>query len=211
MPSESNSESNLENNTEIQTQSQSEGLIKNKYEHLLKEAQSIISIFYIVAVGIGMLFNSQKYSKFGINIFDYADIFDFLVAPFSDIIILFFTIGSCFFAYLIFLFDYWWMKKYPKFYSKIALGWEKKKWYNSFRYLMFLTILFCYLNYSADIYGELTAQKTKKQTPISLRFTDNEIKKGIVIGQTKQVIFLLEGKQVKAIPFMAIVKEFEIK
>jgi len=205
MPTESNSE----NNTEIQ--SQNEGLIKNKYEHLLKEAQSIISIFYLLAVGIGMLFNSQKYSEFGINIFDYADIFDFLVAPFSDIIILLFAIGSCFFAYLIFLFDYWWMKKYPKFYSKIAFGWEKKKWYNSFRYTMFLIILFSYLDYSADIYGQLTAKKTKKQTPISLRFSDNEIKKGIVIGQTKQVIFLLENKKVKVIPFTAIVKEFEIK
>ncbi len=72
-----------------------EGLIKDKYEPLLKELQSIISIFYILAVAIGMVFNYQKYSEFGINIFDYADIFEFLIAPFSDTTILFFTIGSC--------------------------------------------------------------------------------------------------------------------
>ncbi len=203
MPSESNSESSIT--------SQDEGLIKNKYESLLKEAQSIISIFYILAVAIGMLFNYQKYSEFGINIFDYADIFEFLVAPFSDITILFFTIGSCIFAYFIFVLDSWTIRKYPKFYSRIVLGWDKKKWYNSFRYLTFFILFLSYLYYAADFYGKLTVEKIKKQTPISLRFIDNETKKGIIIGKTKEVIFFLEDKNVKAIPFTALVKEFEIK
>ncbi len=205
MQSEPDSESNIE------VQTHTEGLIKDKYEALLKEAQSIISIFYILAVAIGMLFNYQKYSEFGINIFDYADIFEFLVAPFSDIIILFFTIGSCIFIYLFFKFDIWMMKKHPKFYSLITLGWDKKTWYNSNRYVLFVIIFFLFLYSVADFYGELAAEKTKEQTSISLRFLDNETKEGVIIGNTKQVIFFLEGKKVKAIPFTALVKEFEIK
>ncbi len=205
MPSESNSE----NNTEVQTQN--EGLIKNKYEHLLKEAQSIISIFYILAVAIGMLFNYQKYSEFGINIFDYADIFDFLVAPFSDVFILFFTISSSVLAYVIYRVDLFIERKYPKFYPKLVFGLNKKSYYKLYRYLSFLALFLYYLYGSADFYGNLVAQKTKKQAPISLRFSDNEIKKGIIIGQTKQVVFLLEGKTVKVIPFNPLVKEFEIK
>ncbi|WP_375560002.1 hypothetical protein ACE193_20130 [Bernardetia sp. OM2101] len=203
------SESNPKPNSKLQTQD--EGLIKDKYESLLKEAQSIISIFYILAVAIGMLFNYQKYSEFGINIFDYADIFEFLVAPFSDIMILFFTIGSCVLIYLFFRFDVWLMKKHPKFYSIITLGWDKKAWYNSNRYVLFITIFFLFLHSVAVFYGRLASQKTKQQTPISLRFIDNEIKKGVIIGNTKQVIFLLEGEKVKAIPFTSLVKEFEIK
>lgn len=205
MPSEPNSES------VTTSQTQNEGLIKNKYEAFLKEAQSIISIFYILAVAIGMLFNYQKYSQFGINIFDYADIFEFLVAPFSDVIILFFTIGSCLLVYVFFKLDIWCMKKYPKFYSKIALGWDKKPWYDSYRYGMSLLIFFSFLHSVAVFYGELAANKIQKQTPISLRFVDNETKEGISIGKTKEVIFFLEGKKVKAIPFTALVKEFEIK
>lgn len=201
MSSESSSESQI----------QDEGLIKDKYESLLKEAQGIISVFYILAVAIGMLFNYQKYSEFGINIFDYADIFEFLVAPFSDITILFFTVGSCLLAYFVFIFDSWLIRKYPKFYTIILLGLNKKTWYNSYRYLTFLMLFFIYLYKSADFYGEISAEKTKKQTPTSIRFVDDEIKEGIIIGNTKQVIFLLEGKKVKAIPFTTLVKEFEIK
>ncbi|WP_338767169.1 hypothetical protein WAF17_05285 [Bernardetia sp. ABR2-2B] len=203
------SKPNLESNIEIQTQN--EGLIKDKYEALLKETQSIISIFYILAVAIGMLFNYQKYSEFGINIFDYADIFEFLVAPFSDVIILFFTFGSCIFGYSFFKFDTWLMQKFPKFYSVLAFGWDKKKWYGTYRYMIFLMVFFSFLYFSADFYGELAAEKTKEKSPISLRFSDNEIKKGVIIGNTKQVIFFLEGKKVKAIPFTALVKEFEVK
>lgn len=54
-----------------------QGLIKDAYELILKEIQSIVTVLYILMVGLGMLFNYQKYSEFGINIFEYADIFDF--------------------------------------------------------------------------------------------------------------------------------------
>lgn len=103
------------------------------------------------------------------------------------------------------------MKKYPKFYSKIAFGWDKKSWYNSYRYIISLIIFFSFLHSVAVFYGELAAKKIQKQTPISLRFSDNETKKGIIIGKTKEVIFFLEEKKVKVIPFAALVKEFEIK
>jgi hypothetical protein len=48
-----------------------EGLIKDVYEAILKEIQTVIALGYILTVGIGMLFNYQKYSEFNINIFEY--------------------------------------------------------------------------------------------------------------------------------------------
>ncbi len=79
-----------------------EGLIKDAYETILKEIQTVITILYILMVGIGMLFNYKKYSRFEINIFDYADVFDFLVTPFQDTRIIIASIFTLFFPIGIF-------------------------------------------------------------------------------------------------------------
>lgn len=71
-----------------------EGLIKDAYEALIKELQTILTIAYIFSVAIGMLFTYHKYNEFNINIFDYADILDFLIAPFSDFTIFWFIIAT---------------------------------------------------------------------------------------------------------------------
>ncbi len=42
-----------------------EGLVKDTYEVVIKEIQTVITISYIIAVGIGMLFNYQKFDEFG--------------------------------------------------------------------------------------------------------------------------------------------------
>ncbi len=188
-----------------------EGLIKDTYEAIIKELQTIISISYIFAVGIGMLFNFQKFSEFGINIFDYADIFDFLIAPFSDFKILFFTIINLILFYSLFKLDILWKEKYPKTYSRASFGWDKKVWYNKFRYISFFIGFVLYLYLSADYYGKITMEKIKQQPAISLRFDDNEVVKGIMIGKTKEIIFLLKEEKVIAVPITSLVKDFEIK
>lgn len=184
--------------------------IKDKYEVVKKEIQNIITISYVLAVGIGMLFNYQKFSEFGINIFDYSDVFDFLIAPFSDYKILLFTIISLAITYLIFRLDLLWKRKFPKSYSKQSFGWDKKKWYNSFRYLSFIILFIFYLYISADKYGKILKDQILNQSSISIRFSDNEIKKGKMIGKTNDVIFLLAGEKVEAIPITSLVKEIEI-
>jgi len=188
-----------------------EGIIKDKYEIVIKELQTIISILYIFAVGIGMLFNFQKFSEFGINIFEFVDIFDFLIAPFSDFKILLFVIISLTLTYLLFRLDVFWKAKYPKAYSKISFGWDKKNWYNSFRYLSFGLLFIYYLYLSSNKYGEISKKQILNQSTIKIRFNDNEIKTGKMIGKTRDIIFLLNDKKVEAIPITSAVKEFEIK
>ena len=187
-----------------------EGLIKDTYETVIKEIQTILTIFYILAVGIGMLFTFKKYSEFGINIFDYADVFDFMVAPFSDFKILLFTIISLAISYFLLRLDLFLKRKFPKSYSKMSFGWDKKKWYNFFRYFSFVILFISYLFISANYYGAISKEQILNQASIKLRFYDNEIKKGKMIGKTKDVIFLLSGKNVEAIPLTSLVKEIEI-
>lgn len=188
-----------------------EGLIKDTYELILKEIQTIVTISYILIVGIGMLFTFQKYSEFGINIFDYADIFDFLIAPFSDFKILLFSTITIVLVLILFKFDNMLLRKYPKAYSKMNFGWDKKSWFDLYRFTALSIVFISYLYISADFYGKFTKKETNRSSPINLKYSDNEVIKGIVIGKTKDMLFLLQNKTVKAIPINSIVKEFEIK
>lgn len=158
-----------------------------------------------------MLFSYQKYAEFNINIFDYSDVFEFLIAPFSDFDILLFSVTSLGFVFIAMRFDMFWKKKHPRSYSKASLGLERKNGYNTFRCIIFGIGFILYLYLSADFYGKFVKKEIQGQDPISIRYADNEIKKGKLIGKTTDIIFLLEGNEVAAIPITSLVKKIEIK
>ncbi|WP_347175170.1 hypothetical protein [Polaribacter uvawellassae] len=188
-----------------------EGLIKDTYESIIKEIQTVITASYIIAVGIGMLFNYQKYSEFDINIFNYSDVFDFLIAPFSDFYILLFATASILFVSILIKLDTLWKNKWPKSYSKASFGIDKKSWYKTYRIVLFIISFFLYLYLSADSYGKYTKDRINNLNDISIKLADNEIKSGKLIGKTKDVIFLLNNENVYAIPISSLVKEIKIK
>jgi len=188
-----------------------EGLIKDPYELILKEIQTVVTISYILIVAIGMLFTFQKYSKFGINIFDYADIFDFLIAPFSDFKILLFSTITIILVFFFFKLDALYQRKYPKNYSKMNFGWDKKKWFNFYRSSLLVFLFIFYLFLSADVYGKFTKKQIESDSPINLRYSDNENIQGIMIGKTKDILFLLQKEKVKVIPINSLVKEYDVK
>lgn len=187
-----------------------EGIIKDAYELVIKEVQTLISISYIAAVGIGMLFNYQKYILFGINIFDYADVFDFLISPFSDIKILSFTVVSILFALLIAYLDILWKKKFPKAYSRFNFRWDEKSWFTGLRLLSTGILIILYLVIASGRYGLIAKEDVMNQPLTKIRFSDGEIKNGKMIGKTNDVVFLLSGEKVEAIPITALVKTIEI-
>jgi hypothetical protein len=95
-----------------------EGLIKDAYELIIKEIQTSLTVAYIITVGIGMLFQYQYYSEFGINIFDFADVFEFLIAPFADLKILLFSLVSILISLMLLQIDIRWKRKFPQNYSQ---------------------------------------------------------------------------------------------
>ena len=188
-----------------------EGLIKDAYELILKEIQSIITLLYLLAVGIGMLFNHQKYSEFDINIFDYSDVFDFLIAPFADFNIFLFALASSTVMFLLLRIDLLWKKKAPNSYSKAIFGLDRKNWYNAYRNISFAIGFIIYLYISADFYGRFAKTEIENSEPITIRFDDNELKSGKLIGKTKDILFLLVDDSVEAIPITSVVKEIKIR
>ena len=188
-----------------------EGLIKDAYELIIKEIQTAITAVYIFAIGIGMLFNYQKYSEFDINIFAYSDVFDFLIAPFADFYLLFFATASIAFVSLLIKLDDLWKRKRPVSYAKWNFGDDSKSWFKTYRIVAIAITFVLYIYISADYYGKNAKTRVLEQDDISIRMEDNEIRSGKLIGKTKDVIFLLRDENVYAIPINASVKEIRIK
>ena len=188
-----------------------EGIIKNAYELIIKELQTLITVFYILAVGIGMLFNYHKYIPYGINIFDYADVFDFLVAPFSDANLLYFALGSIAMILLFVWLDTLWKARSPESYSKANFGMDKKKWFQPFRFIVFSFCFLIYLYLGASFYGDFTSNMIEKQDPVSIKMIDDEIKTGLLIGKVNDFLFLLKEENVEVIPISGTVKGIKIR
>ena len=176
---------------------------------LVRDLQSVLSVSYLAAVGIGMLFNYKKYAAFGINIFEYADVLDFLIAPFSDRIIILFTLFSVICAYGIFKLDVRSEQKYPKFYAKASFGMYKYSWYGTFRMISAVFVFVIYLYLSSDLYGVLKMRQLKKAREMSITLADNDVLTGLVIGKTKEVLFMMNNDKVTAIPISSL-KAFDV-
>ncbi len=175
-----------------------------------KESQAILAISYVIAIAIGMLFMHQKYAEFGINIFDYAGVFDFLMAPFSDFRILFFTICSLGLTYFIYLFDRVYERRFPRIYDKVNFGLNRKYWYRSMRNISALALFILYLGMSAVTYRNISKEQILEQPPIQIKFADNQFKTGKIIGKTKEVIFLINNNTVDVVPITSLVKEITL-
>lgn len=194
----------------METEEKSEGLIKDSYELIIKEIQSILTVLYLLMIGIGMIFNYQKYDEFGINIFQYSNLFDYLIAPFADFKIVIFSTLTLIFTLLFVRMDSWLNKKFPVWYSKMNFGWDKKPWFNTYRTVLFVVLFIMYLFVTASAYGEISKKEIEQKEKTILRYVDGKQIEGIMIGKTNEVIFLKQENKVIAIPYASIVKEIEI-
>jgi ubiquinone/menaquinone biosynthesis C-methylase UbiE len=190
--------------------SRNEGLIKDAYEVIIKELQTVLTVFYLLLVGIGMLFTHYKYSAVGINIFEYADVFDFLIAPFKDRWIIAVTIFTVSIPVGMLIIDRWWIRNYPKSYSIMNFGWDKKPWYNKYRYTAFSFLLIYFVVEGARGYGATEARKISDAAIVEVVFSNGDKLIGNEIGKTREVVFLMVEGKVRIIPIISLVKELRI-
>lgn len=177
---------------------------KSPYIKLLQESQTILALSYVAAIGIGMLFSYRKYDVFGINIFDYADVFDFLIAPFADYKILLFTLISLLLTYIIFKSDRAYQHYFPKSYNEMNFGLSSQKWYLPLRNISLAILFLLYLFMAAKKYGELTKQDILNNENVTVEFAGDEKKTGKMIGKTKEIVFLVHEGGAEAIPLSLV-------
>lgn len=155
-----------------------------------------------------MLFSYQKYSEFGINVYDYAGVFEFLVAPFADYLIIIFTLIIFLVVYLLYRLDILWRTKHSSSYNMMTFRWDRI--WKELRQVSYSLLVILYLYVAADNYGELKRDKIIQQSEITVKYQDNTLTRGKFIGITGNFMFLLQEGEVKAIPVTALVKEFDI-
>jgi hypothetical protein len=63
------------------TRGNSQGYLK---EFFLANPTVVLSLLYLYVTAIGMLYSAVLYGRFGINVFDYSEIGDFLLAAFKN-------------------------------------------------------------------------------------------------------------------------------
>lgn len=184
-----------------------DGLIDDRFELIIKEFQSSISVFYLLLVGIGMLFSYSKYKQFGINIFQYSEVFDFLITPFRDLTVLGVTVFTSFLVLSVYVGDRFIKRKFPKFYSsKLNFGLMKSN-----PIIAIIISMVIYLFIFSETYGKYNKRHfTKNSKTVSIELITGETKSGKLIGKNNGYFFLMVNENVKIIPIGTAVKELTI-
>lgn len=181
-----------------------------KGESIINQIQGAVPLLYGVMVAIGMLFEYFRYKVFEINIFQYADIFDFLIAPFKDFTIFVYLIATIFIVYIGYLFDKL-LQKWPKIYAFLNFGLTKKSWFKTYTRISFATVFGFYLFISSTVLAKINHQNVINQkNKISILFADSENVEGNLIGKTKEVVFLYKDEKVIIIPSVSLIKKIAI-
>ena len=190
-----------------------ENILETISNFLKKDFNSSLSVGYLSLVFVGMLFQGALYALFGINIVQYSDISDFLLAPFRNPTIILFTIFTIIFIYFFTIFDNWIDKSYPRFYVLLLMGVDRTKYKNWYIDKGVLLVFLVYVCLAATFYGSL-GYKTIKNTTNSrtqLTFKDNKFVPSdtlIYIGKTNAYVFLYNRtkKQTDVVPIADVLK-----
>lgn len=175
-------------------------LQKKTYERITGELSRFLPLGYLAMVIIGMIFNYFRYEAFGLNIFQYASVFDFLISPFEDMHILLFIFGSMLLVLFTVKMDKLWKKHFPNSYKKWSFKWTERSWYKPASYIFVIT---AYIFYGAYFYGVYTYNAVPQKKDITVRYQNNETLTGKQIGKVGNALFLLCGEKVKIIPATA--------
>jgi len=181
------------------------GIIDDKFETVIKEFQGIIGFGYIILIILGMIFESIYYGQFGINVFNYSGILDFLLVPFRRPVVLVILIGVFLFIYLYFYALYNFLqKKYPKFHKRFygrnseKNHFVKSRIIMSFIFYFIITISWAYVMSKND---KEALYKSKMNTRIEYDTEGEKFVAGKMIGKNEINIFLLnEANEVQIVP-----------
>ncbi|GHE65579.1 hypothetical protein [Roseivirga thermotolerans] len=176
------------------------------------DSQAYITLGYLAIVVIGMMFDYKYYSHFAINIFEYADILDFLLAPVKNLELILFALGSLILVLIFFRIDQFWQDRWPKTYKRFNFGMsiEALKKYRPF--IIALSSI-AYLNLASKFYGDRMFERfqSSPKTVEVVFQSDERVLKGNLIGKnTDYILMQTEGKVIKAIPVSSDVQEIII-
>ena len=176
------------------------------------DSQAYITLGYLMIVIIGMMFDFNYYDRFSINIFEYADVLDFLLAPVKNLQLMIFAFATFLVVGVFFQLDKLWQKKYPKAYKRFNFG-VTPRFAEKYRPIFFIVSLIAYFYLASGYYGERMYDNYQKEADkIEIVFeSDKRVLQGKLIGKNTDYIFLeTNDKAVRAIPVSSDIQEIII-
>ncbi|MCB0644159.1 MAG: hypothetical protein KDC44_21090 [Phaeodactylibacter sp.] len=171
--------------------------------------QSWFGFGYLVLILIGMLFEAMYYRAFGLNIFQYAEVLDFLLAPFRRPISLV-MLGI---ALLAMAMGYWFdrltERRLPRLHRIFTLGMSRRKWFRQYRVASMLVLFLVLTCFYAWLIGAEARQDilASKNIDLVIVFQDKSSIEGKLIGKNGSYIFLSDtAKAIHVVPLDGYVK-----
>ena len=168
----------------------------------------LISALYVVASTIGMLFSWDYLRRFGINVFDYAQIGDFLLASLKEPMTWALVAVAGALVFVDNAFSLFWQRKERS-------GWTR--WYGSSRYrVLNYVVAFLMVVIFIDGYAKYKARQTFAGSGQLIEYQlveSNTRRSASLLGTTAQFIFLFDARtrkvyvlpheSIKSISFLA--------
>jgi len=157
---------------------------------ILKENPALlVSVVYFSASSIGMFYSWAFLRHFGVNVFNFAQISDFLLASLKEPM----TWLLVSFAMLLMLVDNAFSRRHQKKSKRKWLQWYGSSTYRSINYvvLICMVVLFLY------VYADNKAEKVRsgKGEQVSVTLASNDVpQNAILLGTTGQFIFLYDAE-----------------
>jgi hypothetical protein len=170
-------------------------LVESIQRHFGKDISLMLTFGYLFLIMIGMIFNAVFYAINHLNIFKYAEISDFLLAPFRDFYILIFTALSIAIILGFYQLDEYLELHYPKFHHKLMMGRDKSKYQLFYETKGVLLLIGMYIILAAWNYGMYRSVRLDRRQ-ISLErsiFKENKFNPTdtlYYLGNTNQYFFI---------------------
>ncbi|HKJ17278.1 MAG TPA: hypothetical protein VJ984_08015 [Xanthomonadales bacterium] len=160
----------------------------NWMKTLLNEHPALlVSILYVSASAIGMFFSWDFLRRFGVNVFHYSQLSDFLLVSLKEPI----TWLLVFAAVSAMLFDNAMSRRYQKKGKLRWMRWYGSNRYRSVNYLVSAGMMVLFLWVFSDRIAEETIQGKGDYVEVQLA-DDSDPKSAMLLGTTGQFIFLYD-------------------
>lgn len=157
----------------------------------------LVSAFYVVASFVGMLFAWDYLRHFGINVFHYAQVSDFLMASLKEPI----TWAIVLLSLLLMLSDNAMSRRWQKGDRPRWLRWYGSPRYRAFNYIVVIGVVTYLIHVYATLKVQLTERGRGEQVLIQLTDSDSAVQRTL-LGTTGTFIFVydVDARQATALP-----------
>lgn len=181
--------------------SESQKLLQMIQKLVREDTSLFLTLLYLLLIVIGLLFSSFYYIGFQINIFEFADLSDFLLAPIAQPLVLVFSVISLFLAYQAIRFTEYMDKKFPRYATWWNMGFKVgTPEYLRYWRLSAVGAFISYLVIAAYFFGVYRSEMIFKSEDRKIVLepagngTEASLRQVYFLGKTASWIFISEGK-----------------